>query len=147
MKVEDATMWLEKCLRHGGFDFRRPNPFLGWQIFKRFAAEPIDSDGGPENEGLWFETGDGDLEDDAPGYFDFVRQFFKYEDGFGWPQHKPLQPLPEIRWAGMIVWSSLLLPCHHERVLRRLATKSRVSHAGDGVCGLQFLGAERKVGR
>lgn len=91
MNVEEATIWLEKCLRHRGFNFHRPDPILGWQTFKSFALEPITSDGGAENESLWFEMGDGDLDDDSPGTFDFVRQFFKYEDDIEWPQQITLR--------------------------------------------------------
>ena len=86
MNVEEAAIWLKKCLRHRGFNFNCPDPLLGWQTFKSFAVEPIESDGRVENEGLWFEMGDGNTRIDSPAYFDFVRQFFKYEGEAEWAQ-------------------------------------------------------------
>lgn len=56
---------------------RVPTRFLAWELFKRFATEPVESAGGRECEELWFEAGDGDIVNDSPGFFDFVRQFLQ----------------------------------------------------------------------
>jgi hypothetical protein len=77
MTVSDAADRFRQLLLDAGFDFTHPNPLLAWEVFKRFATEPIESAGGRDCEELWFEAGDGNLMNSFPGYFDFVRQFLQ----------------------------------------------------------------------
>ncbi len=79
--VDDAADQLRQQLLDAGFDPARPEPVLAWEVFKRFATEPVEA----ETTELWFEAGDGDPAKDAPAYFDFVRMFVHYpEDGAEW---------------------------------------------------------------
>jgi hypothetical protein len=75
--VDEATDRLRQLLLDAGLDIARPDPALTWQVFKRFAIEPVESAGGRECEEVWFEAGDGDPANGFPGYFDFVRQFLQ----------------------------------------------------------------------
>jgi hypothetical protein len=77
MTVDEAAGRLREFLLDAGFDFARPNPALAWEVFQRFAAEPVDSAGGPWCEELWFEASEGDPVNGSPGFFDFVRQFLQ----------------------------------------------------------------------
>jgi hypothetical protein len=77
MTVDDAADRFRQLLLDAGFDFGRPNPALAWEVFKRFAGEPVESAGGRECEELWFEASDGDPVNGFPGFFDFVRQFLQ----------------------------------------------------------------------
>src|SRR5262249_55261309 len=68
-------------LLDAGFDDTGPNPALAWEVFKRFAAEPVDA----RTTELWFEAADGDPASDSPAYFDFVRGFaHDSEEGAEW---------------------------------------------------------------
>ncbi len=37
----DADAVMEECLRAAGFDFRRPDPRVGWSAFKAFLERPL----------------------------------------------------------------------------------------------------------
>src|SRR4051794_2336280 len=81
MTVDEAAGRLRQLLLDSGFDFARPSPALAWQVFKRFATEPVESAGGPGCEEFWFEASDADAVNGSPGYFDFVRQFLQDTEG------------------------------------------------------------------
>src|SRR5262249_13764268 len=46
MTVDEAADRLRQLLLNAGFDFAHPRPELAWEVFKRFAAEPVESAGG-----------------------------------------------------------------------------------------------------
>lgn len=77
LTVDQAAERLRQLLREAGFDAARPAPALAWEVFKRFAAEPVNV---PTSE-LWFEAADGDPDAGTPAYFDFVRMFMHYPEG------------------------------------------------------------------
>jgi hypothetical protein len=74
--VDEAAEHLRQLLADAGFDPEHPDPAVGWAVFKRFAAEPVDV----QTTELWFEADDGDPTEDFPAYFDFVRMFMHYPD-------------------------------------------------------------------
>jgi hypothetical protein len=45
MTVDEAEDRLRQLLRDAGLDFERPSPLLAWEVFKRFATEPVESAG------------------------------------------------------------------------------------------------------
>lgn len=81
MTVDDAAARLQQMLLDAGFQLNRPDPALGWEVFKRFVAVPVESAGGRECEEVWFEACDGRPAAGSPGYFDFVRQFLQDTEG------------------------------------------------------------------
>lgn len=76
MTIDEAADWLTQQLLDAGVDFARPNPALVWEVFKRFATEPIEG----ETTELWFEAADGDPDRDSPASFDFVRLITQYTE-------------------------------------------------------------------
>ena len=76
MTVDEAADLLRQLLLDAGFDFARPQPARAWEVFKLFAAAPVDT----ETTELWFEAGDGDPATGSPAYFDYVRMFMHYLD-------------------------------------------------------------------
>jgi hypothetical protein len=76
MTVDEAADRLRSLLKEAGFSPQQPDPKLAWEVFKRFAAEPVDT----LTTELWFEASDGDPSTDSPAYFDFVRMFMHYPD-------------------------------------------------------------------
>lgn len=80
MTTDEAKDHLQQMLLDAGFDLDHPGPVLAWQVFKQFAVLPIESGGGRECEGIWFEAGNGNPDRDWPGYFDFVRMFLQGDD-------------------------------------------------------------------
>src|SRR5262245_25733330 len=63
MRVDEYETALRCHLLDAGFDFDRPDPTLAWEVFKNFAAEPVEC----HDSYLFWEAAD--------GYFDFVREF------------------------------------------------------------------------
>jgi hypothetical protein len=79
--VDEAADRLRQLLADAGFDPDRPDPTVAWEVFKRFATEPVDV----QTTELWFEAADGDPAEEFPAYFDFVRMFMHYpDDGAEW---------------------------------------------------------------
>ena len=81
MTVDEAADHIRELLRDAGLNATRPDPAIVWNVFKRFAAVPVDSAGGPACEELWFESSDGDPKTGSPSFFDFVRQFLQDTEG------------------------------------------------------------------
>ena len=77
MAPADAQNQLKAMLLAGGFRFEAPDPSVGWSVFKRFAAVPVD---GVEDGILW-QVGCYDFTGQKLCYLDFVRQFSFSENG------------------------------------------------------------------
>jgi hypothetical protein len=73
MTVDDYEVAIRRRLLKAGFDFDKPDPRSAWEIFKAFAAEPVECH---DSYLLWEAAND---------YFDFVREFQHYpESGAVW---------------------------------------------------------------
>jgi hypothetical protein len=62
---------LQQLLRDAGVDEHNPDPVIAWEVFKLFAAVPVEC----ARDYLFFQVGDGDPQHGLPGYFDYVREF------------------------------------------------------------------------
>ncbi len=56
-------------LTEGGFDWEKPDPELGWQVFKRFVQEPVSC----AEEGTLFQIGVYNFTGMEQCHLDFVR--------------------------------------------------------------------------
>ena len=90
----------------GGFNFEAPDPSVGWAVFKRFAALPVEG----AEDGLLWQVGCYDFTGRQLCYLDFVRQFSFGENGvhdhleqlhleFTCPPAPSLAPLERSLWA------------------------------------------------
>jgi hypothetical protein len=106
MAPSEARGRLESMLLAEGFQFDAPDPSLGWSVFKRFAALPVE---GVEDGVLW-QVGCYDFTSEKLCYLDFVRQFSFDENGeyehikqmhleFTAPPAPALSSLERNRWA------------------------------------------------
>jgi hypothetical protein len=68
---EESELRLLQMLREAGVDEARPNPAAAWEVFKRFAALPVEC----ARDYLIFQVGDGHPEHGSDGYFDYTREF------------------------------------------------------------------------
>ena len=77
MTPSDAQAQLRSMLLDGGFRFEAPHPAIGWSVFRRFAAVPVE---GVEDGVLW-QVGCYDFTGQRLCHLDFVRQFSFSEGG------------------------------------------------------------------
>jgi hypothetical protein len=77
MMPADAQSQLKAMLLAAGFRFEAPDPFVGWTVFKQFAAMPVE---GVEDGILW-QVGCYDFTGQNFCHLDFVRQFSFSENG------------------------------------------------------------------
>ena len=81
LTLDEAAERLRALLVDEGFDPERPSVELVWSAFKRFSLEPSSI----QTTDFWFEVGEGDPDQNYPGFCDFVRMFMHYpEDGAEW---------------------------------------------------------------
>jgi tRNA A-37 threonylcarbamoyl transferase component Bud32 len=107
MKVKEAENRLKRSLVESGFDFRKPNPLLGWTVFKEFAREAVDC------AGTWIYLQIGVLNPLAGGPFRFelVRYFSLQEEvgDYGRLEHVHLlftcRPTQELKNLKTHLWS------------------------------------------
>jgi len=71
MTPEDSESLLREMLRIAGVDEAHPDPTAAWEVFKRYAAVPVEC----ARDFLFFQIGDSQPDRDIAGYFDFVREF------------------------------------------------------------------------
>lgn len=82
MRIREAESRLRELLHAAGLDCRRLDPAAAWNVFRAFAAEPVE-DAGPEpdDDMCLFECGVHDWSDGNGPRFNwgFVRQFVLYD--------------------------------------------------------------------
>ncbi len=71
MTPEDTEPLLRQMLREAGVDRSYPDPAAAWEVFKRFAAVPVEC----AHDYLFFQVGDGHPGQGLDGYFDYTREF------------------------------------------------------------------------
>jgi len=71
MKVREALPTLKQMMAEVGLDSTQLEPQQAWEVFKRFAARPVEC----ASDGLLFQCGVYDFTGKPMFHFDFVRQF------------------------------------------------------------------------
>jgi len=77
MQTSEAEKRLKAMLADAGFDMKRPNPQLAWDVFKSFMQEPVDC----ADDGVLFECGIYDFTGKELFTWGLVRQFSIDVDG------------------------------------------------------------------
>ena len=107
MTVSEAKDRLAAMLVDREFDFSRPDPRLGWTVFKRFAREHVVC----ADDGLLFQIGVYDFTGSELCYLDFVRQFSieSSTEGYGHMEQLHLQftcePTDALREIETNLWA------------------------------------------
>jgi len=77
MAPYEAQDHLKSMLLSGGFRFESPNPTVGWAVFKKFVASPVED----VEDGILWQVGTFDFTGEKLCHLDFVRQFSFFENG------------------------------------------------------------------
>lgn len=76
LKVDNTQMKLENLLNEAYFDFDKPNCYLAWEVFKKYASIIVDC----ADDAFLFQCGTYTFTGEEMFEFEFVRQFTIEED-------------------------------------------------------------------
>lgn len=104
--TSEAISTFDRMLAEAGFDSERPDPLRAWEVFKAFAAIPVEC----ADDGLLFQCGTYTFSGREQFHFNFTRQFTHEEDGeyAGMEQLDCTiyyEPTPELRALQVNIWS------------------------------------------
>jgi hypothetical protein len=83
MRASDAEQRLKEMLSAAGVDVGAPEPMVTWQVFKQFAALPVEDVASEDGDMCLFQWGTYDWGDGRGERFEisFLRQFTIEDDG------------------------------------------------------------------